>query len=95
MQDGYRSVLFHEDTDARNHSGLTLSETARGKVSDDCLRWHFHQTVITWVRGLGEPYWDREVLYENVCEFGDWSEEDKELQEERVKEILVWEAMPR
>ncbi|KAL2842042.1 hypothetical protein BJY01DRAFT_256865 [Aspergillus pseudoustus] len=58
---GYRVVCFVEDT--LGVSGRILSPTTRNcdrnsRVSDECLRWHYHQAVLTYTRVAGELVWD-------------------------------------
>ncbi|KAL4910396.1 hypothetical protein BDW74DRAFT_173853 [Aspergillus multicolor] len=86
--DDYRVVFLCQDT--LGYNGRRLSETAIGNVSDECLRWHFHQSILTAVRGMGEGNWDDDVIYENVMDFGDYDEEDKELERESVRGVTEW-----
>ncbi|RDW81471.1 uncharacterized protein DSM5745_05028 [Aspergillus mulundensis] len=59
---GYRIVYFEQDENGIG--GGTLNPSTRdcsdpnNRVSDECLRWHFHQAVLTNMRGVGERPWD-------------------------------------
>ncbi|PWY66006.1 hypothetical protein BO70DRAFT_175983 [Aspergillus heteromorphus CBS 117.55] len=61
---GYRVVPFA--LDSLGVGGLVLSSTTRPardenrRVSDDILRWHFHQAILRNMRGAGERPWDED-----------------------------------
>ncbi|KAL3463492.1 hypothetical protein BJX64DRAFT_287241 [Aspergillus heterothallicus] len=93
--DDYRCVLLCEDT--RNQGGRRLNFSSRDpqrldRVSDECLRWHYHQSVLTLVRGLGaDQGWSKDVMYENTRDAGEYDEEDLDKERESVKKCLEWE----
>lgn len=48
----------------------------QGKVSDELLRWHFQQCVLTNIKGAGEPKWEEDDFGEQneiaqIMELGD------------------------
>ncbi|KAL4920316.1 hypothetical protein BDW62DRAFT_199039 [Aspergillus aurantiobrunneus] len=58
---GYRVTVF--GTDMLNIGGTVLSSSTRTcdpnvRVSDNCLRWHYHQCILTHMRAAAEPVWD-------------------------------------
>lgn len=60
-QRGYRLISLREDVKV---GGRVLSTTTRpnsnpnARVSDDALKWHLHQAVLTRMRGAGTRIWD-------------------------------------
>ncbi|KAG0123482.1 hypothetical protein HOY82DRAFT_619227 [Tuber indicum] len=61
--DGYKVVVF--DIDAWGYDGRILDPVCRNPadphhVSDDILRWHFRQSVLANMRGLGEPIFEHD-----------------------------------
>ncbi|CEN61733.1 hypothetical protein ASPCAL08383 [Aspergillus calidoustus] len=93
-ENGYRSVTFCRDK--RDYGGKPLNPTAMDetrldRVSDECLRWHFHQSILTVVRGLSELMWDQDVMYENAYETGEYDEDDLIKERESMKQRLEWE----
>lgn len=60
-QRGHTIVAFKGDM--RNLGGRILDNSTRSgapdhRVSDQCLRWHLHQAILTHMRGAGERPWD-------------------------------------
>ncbi|KAE8350003.1 HNH endonuclease-domain-containing protein [Aspergillus coremiiformis] len=59
---GYRIISLVEDI--LGVGGRRLSATTRPnndpntRVSIDALRWHFHQAILTHMRGVGTTFWD-------------------------------------
>ncbi|PYI09742.1 hypothetical protein BO78DRAFT_415302 [Aspergillus sclerotiicarbonarius CBS 121057] len=59
---GHKVVVFTRDS--QQVGGRVLSPTTRPSrdrnltVSDDLLRWHFHQAILTNMKGSGERQWD-------------------------------------
>ncbi|KAL5340448.1 hypothetical protein BJX70DRAFT_108360 [Aspergillus crustosus] len=93
--DEYRVVDFNYDDNHVADYRLSCRATTRGgraRVSDDCLRWHFHQTVLTWVRGPAEPIWSQDVSFENIPACGKFEEKDLVKERDSVKRILEWES---
>ncbi|KAI9375934.1 HNH endonuclease-domain-containing protein [Aspergillus egyptiacus] len=83
---GYRTVVFAEDT--RNFGGIVLSSSTRAcdpnvRVSDNCLRWHYHQCILTHMRGAGEPPWD---LYDD-----EYDDMNAMMEQEEAAELLELE----
>jgi hypothetical protein len=83
--------------DKRDYGGKPLNPTATDetrldRVSDECLRWHFHQSILTVVRGLSELMWDQDVMYENAYETGEYDEDDLIKERESVKQRSEWEV---
>ncbi|KAG0131854.1 hypothetical protein HOY82DRAFT_645589 [Tuber indicum] len=61
--DGYKVVVF--DSDIYGYDGKILDPVCRHpadphSVSDELLRWHFHQSVLANVRGAGEPIFEHD-----------------------------------
>ncbi|KAG0639916.1 hypothetical protein HOY80DRAFT_1015685 [Tuber brumale] len=61
--DGYKVVVF--DVDIFGYDGRILDPVCRNqddphRVSDDALRWHFRQSVLANVRGVGEPIFEHD-----------------------------------
>ncbi|KAG0131612.1 hypothetical protein HOY82DRAFT_646238 [Tuber indicum] len=61
--DGYKVVVF--DSDIYSYDGKILDPESRHpadphSVSDELLRWHFHQSVLANVRGAGEPIFEHD-----------------------------------
>ncbi|KAG0124868.1 hypothetical protein HOY82DRAFT_633119 [Tuber indicum] len=61
--DGYKVVVF--DSDIYGYDGKILDPVCRHpadphSVSDELLRWHFHQSVLAKVRGAGEPTFEHD-----------------------------------
>ncbi|KAG0640478.1 hypothetical protein HOY80DRAFT_1041749 [Tuber brumale] len=61
--DGYKVVVF--DIDLFGCDGKILDPVCRNPadphcVSDQLLRWHFHQSVLANVRGTGEPIFEHD-----------------------------------
>ncbi|KAG0643111.1 hypothetical protein HOY80DRAFT_1098101 [Tuber brumale] len=61
--DNFKIVVF--DMDIRRLDGRTLDPICRDpadphSVSDELLRWHFHQSVLANVRGAGEPIFEHD-----------------------------------
>ncbi|KAG0637468.1 hypothetical protein HOY80DRAFT_972672 [Tuber brumale] len=61
--DGYKVVAF--DPDIRGLDGRILDPACRNpadphRVSDQLLRWHFRQSVLANMRGLGEPIFEHD-----------------------------------
>ncbi|KAL4908761.1 hypothetical protein BDW74DRAFT_173992 [Aspergillus multicolor] len=85
----YKSVWFIEDRN--NLPGRTLAPSTRNcndpnnRVSDECLRWHFHQAVLTNMRGAGERPWDLKPDEEDEIELM----MDKENADEILEEVLA------
>lgn len=82
--------------DQMHHGGKTLNPRATdvsrlNRVSDECLRWHFHQSVLTVVRALGDMMWAEDIMYENAYYTGEYLEEDLDKERESVRECLEWE----
>ena len=65
------------------------------RVSDECLCWHFHQSILTVVRGTGEPAWNEDVVYEDLKNYGDFEEDVKDLERKSVRGLLEWEMANR
>ncbi|KAL2783515.1 hypothetical protein BJX66DRAFT_344859 [Aspergillus keveii] len=92
--DGYRSMTFCKDQ--MHHGGQTLhpratDETRLDRVSGECLRWHFHQSILTVVRGLGDMRWAEDIMHENAYYTGEYLEEDLDKERKSVRRCLEWE----
>ncbi|KAL3488941.1 hypothetical protein BJX62DRAFT_239526 [Aspergillus germanicus] len=79
-----------------HHGGKSLNPRTTDvsrldRVSDECLRWHFHQSVLTVVRGLGDIRWAADIMYENAYYTGEDLKEDLDKERESVGECLEWE----
>lgn len=61
-QHGHMGVCFTVDTE--KVAGRVLSATTKPSfdtnltVNDKILRWHFHQSILTNMKGAGERIWD-------------------------------------
>lgn len=61
-QHGHKVICFTVDTE--RVAGRVLNATTRPSqdsnltVSDNVLRWHFHQSILTNMKGAGERIWD-------------------------------------
>jgi hypothetical protein len=63
--DKYKIVVFEPDN--RGLDGRILATVCRNpadprRVSDELLRWHFHQSVLANLRGAGEPILEHDFL---------------------------------
>ncbi|KAG0138343.1 hypothetical protein HOY82DRAFT_637021 [Tuber indicum] len=63
--DKYKIVVFEPDN--RGIDGRILATVCRNpadprRVSDELLRWHFHQSVLANLRGAGEPIFEHDFL---------------------------------
>jgi hypothetical protein len=59
---GYMVVVF--TVDVQEIGGTIISDstrvdvTANSRVSDDALRWHYHQAILSHLKGAGQKSWD-------------------------------------
>ena len=63
FENGYKIYAF--DVDVARVSGNILDPVCRNpadtnRVCDELLRWHFRQSVLTNMRGAGEPAWEHD-----------------------------------
>ncbi|KAL4998082.1 hypothetical protein BDV10DRAFT_185691 [Aspergillus recurvatus] len=63
-------------------------------INNECLRWHYHQSILMVARGTGEPGWNGDAWDEDVSTYGN-EEKDKARERESVSEILQWESRER
>ncbi|KAI9373616.1 hypothetical protein BJX61DRAFT_541575 [Aspergillus egyptiacus] len=92
--DRYRSVVFCRDKLGQGGKTLnprTTDKSRLDRVSDECLRWHFHQSTLTVVRGVGDLSWEGDVMYDTMYETGEYDDEALDKERESVKQRLEWE----
>lgn len=61
--DGYKVVVFGYDIfgyDGRILDPVCRNPTDPNSVSDELLRWHFRQSVLANIRGVGEPIFEHD-----------------------------------
>ncbi|GIJ98715.1 hypothetical protein Aspvir_000835 [Aspergillus viridinutans] len=61
--DAYKIIYFgydHFDVDGRALDPVCRKENDPNRVADELLRWHFRQSVLANMKGIGEPIWEHD-----------------------------------
>ena len=79
LQDDYRILPFSEEAELSATAGLRIGQSSErllrypadqlDRPSDVLLRWHFHQAILSHIRGLGEvkdPKYEDEIYQGSV-----------------------------